>query len=241
MLYLMGLGLGDEKDLTLREIEIARTCECFAELYTNKWEGSLSELEKIIGKKINLLKRNEIETKVFEIVSLAEKKDVAIFFPGDPLAATTHTEFLIEARRKKIPVRVLHNSSIFSAVAECGLQLYKFGKTATIPFSGKLENVKNVLKENKKIGAHTLLLLDLDSEMGIYMNTADAIKILLKEKVLKLADKIIAAGNLGTENFEIVFASAKVLKDKKILTPAVLVIPGKLHFRERDFLENIKV
>ncbi len=241
MLYLMGLGLGDEKDLTLREIEIARGCECFAELYTSKWAGSLAELEKIIGKKINLSKRNEVETKVSDILDLAEKKDVAVFFPGDPLAATTHTEFLISAKERKIPCRVLHNSSIFSAVAETGLQLYKFGKVATIPFSGKLENAKNVLKENKKIGAHTLLLLDLDSEAGLYMSAADAVKILLKEKILKLSDKIVAAGNLGSENSEIVFAPAKTLLEKKIPTPAVLVVPEKLHFRERDFLETIKV
>jgi len=240
MLYLIGLGLGDEKDLTLREIEIARACECFAELYTSKWAGSLAELEKTIGKKINLLKRNEVEIKVSDILDLAEKKDVAIFFPGDPLAATTHMEFLISARERKIPVRVLHNSSIFSAVAETGLQLYKFGKTATIPFSGKLENARNILKENKKIGAHTLLLLDLDSEAGLYMSAADAVKILLKEKILKPAGKIVAAGNLGTINSQIIFAPAKFLLEIKIPTPAVLVVTGKLHFRERDFLELIK-
>ncbi len=241
MLYLIGLGLGDEKDLTLLEIEIARRCECFAELYTSKWGGSLAELEKLIRKKIILLKRNEVETKVSDILDLAEKKDVAVFFPGDPLAATTHTEFLIEARKRKIPVRILHNSSIFSAVAETGLQLYKFGKTATIPFSGKLENAKNILKENKKIGAHTLLLLDLDSEMNLYMTPADAVKILLEQKVLKLSDKIVAAGNLGSENSEIIYAPAKNLLERKISTPAVIVVPGKLHFRERDFLEQIKV
>jgi len=168
---------------------------------------------------------------------MAEKKDVAVFFPGDPLAATTHTEFLISARERKIPVKVLHNSSIFSAVAETGLQLYKFGKTATIPFSGKLENMKNILKENKKVGAHTLLLLDLDAEAGLYMSAADAVKILLKEKILKPSDKIVAAGALGTENSEIVFAPAKTLLEKEISTPAVLVVSGKLHFREKDFLE----
>ena len=131
----------------------------------------------------------------------------------------------------------MHNSSIFSAVAETGLQLYKFGKTATIPFSGKLENMKNILKENKKVGAHTLLLLDLDAEAGLYMSAADAVKILLKEKILKPSDKIVAAGALGTENSEIVFAPAKTLLEKEISTPAVLVVSGKLHFREKDFLE----
>lgn len=240
MLYLMGLGLGDEKDLTLREMEIARSCECFCELYTNKWAGSLQNLEKLIGKKITLLKRADAEGKVSNILGLAEKKDIAIFFAGDPLAATTHIEFLIEARKRKIPTRVLHNSSIFSAVAECGLQLYKFGKTATIPFSRKLENVKAVLKENKKIGAHTLLLLDLDAELGLYMEPADAAKILLEQKLLKPADKIIAAGNLGGESSEIIFSSAKNLLEKKIPVPCCLVVPGKLHFREREFLDEVK-
>ncbi len=241
MLYLIGLGLGDEKDLTLREIEIARASDCFAELYTSKWAGSLQNLEKLIGKKINILKRNDAETKVSQIVDLASTTDVAIFFPGDPLAATTHTEFLIEARKRKIPYKVLHNSSIFSAVAETGLQLYKFGKTATIPFSGKLENVKNILSENRKIGAHTLLLLDLDSEMNLYMSCADAVKILIEKKILKPTDKIVAAGSLGTENSEIVFSTAKNILEEKISTPALLVVPGKLHFKERDFLEFCEI
>ena len=39
MLYLIGLGLNDEKNLTLKGLEIATNCECYAELYTSVWHG----------------------------------------------------------------------------------------------------------------------------------------------------------------------------------------------------------
>ena len=45
---------------------------------------------------------------------------------GDPFAATTHSDIVIRAHEKNIPVTVIHNASIMSAVASCGLQVYLF-------------------------------------------------------------------------------------------------------------------
>lgn len=163
-------------------------------------------------------------------------KEVALFVPGDPLIATTHIDLVYEAKRKRIPVKIIHNASIFSAIGETGLQIYKFGKTATIPLNGRLENVKTTLRNNKKLGLHTLLLLDVDRETNINMTASEAVKLLLKAKLLKDYDKVVAFSRAGGES-KVFYDIAKEFLTKKIDLPAVLIIPGKLHFRERDFLE----
>jgi len=239
MLYLIGLGLGDEHDITLRAVETAKKCDCYAELYTNKWFGSIEGLHKVLGKDVKLLKRHDLEDKLDDFLKEAKNHDVALFVPGDPLAATTHSTIVLEARKKKIAVKLLHNASIFSAIGETGLHLYKFGRTATVPFSGKLQAVKEALASNKKAGLHTLLLLDLDAEVKLYMTVADALKILLKGKIIRQTDAVIAAAELGTEQTDIRWGTAKELLMASFGTPAVLIVPGKLHFHEKEYLEGL--
>ena len=232
MLYLIGLGF-DEKDISLKAIEAAKQCECYAELYTSSWKGSLENLKSIIGKEVKLLRRSDLEENLHDFLNLARQKDVAIFVPGDPLAATTHIDIILEAKRHKMPVRIIHNTSIFSAVGEVGLQLYKYGKVATIPFSEKLDSVKQTIKANKKLGLHTLLLLDLDSDLNLYMGVRDALRVLIKNNILRMNDKVIAAHIGG----QIYFDEVRGLTEKEVDNPSVLIIPGKLHFKEKEFLE----
>jgi len=232
MLYLIGLGIGNEKDLTICGLETAKKCECFLESYTSKWEN-FSELEKLIGKKIILLERTDIEEDIKKLLDKAEKNNIALFVPGDPLVATTHIDIIIEAKKKKIPVKIIHNTSILTAVGECGLQLYKFGKTATIPFTKHIESVKNAFEDNKSIGLHTLFLLDVDSQNNNYMTVPEAVKILIESDIIDKKEKIIAV-HIGSH---IVYDSAENLLEKNIETPSVIIIPGKLHFKEKEFLE----
>ena len=238
MLYLIGLGLNDERDLTLKAIETAKKCDCYCELYTSVWKGSLENLEELLKKDIKILKRKDLEENLESFIEKAKKNDIALFVPGDPLAATTHMDIAFDAKRKKIPVKIIHNASIFSAIGEVGLQLYKYGKTATIPLSGKLSNVKETIQTNKKLGLHTLLLLDLDIENNIVMKVFDALSMLIDKKIIKETDQLVAFSNAGGDS-KIYYDSVRGLKLKSIASPAVLIIPGKLHFRERDFLEVI--
>ncbi len=239
MLYIIGLGLHDENDLSLRAVSVARGCECYAELYTNKWGGDVNGLERVVGRQVTLLKRPDLEDGLSGFLDRAKKSDIALFVPGDPLAATTHIDVFLEARKKKIPVRIIHNASVFSAIAETGLQLYKFGRTATVPLSGKLESVKDAVKGNQKTGLHTLLLLDLDHEIGLYMRVADAVKMLLKAGIIRERDRLVAAARLGSLDPEMVYCTAKELLERPLGVPAVLIAPGKLHFREKEALEQL--
>jgi len=243
MLYLIGLGIWDEKDLSLKGVEACRKAkEVYAETYTAKWGGSLKNLEKIIGKKIRVLERKDLEDRSHILIEKAKAKDIAVLFPGDPLSATTHLSLMAEAREEKVPVKVIHSSSILTAVAETGLSLYNFGRTVSVPApqpNFRPSGFAQSILENRKMGLHTLVLLDIS------MGVAQGISILLElEKSLRkkiLSDqKIVAASGLGSENQKILYRSAGKLLATDLGPPAVLVIPGKMHFTESEYLENFK-
>jgi len=250
MLTLVGLGLHDEKDLTLRGIEAAKAADkVYIELYTSVWRGK-EELEKIIGKKIEELGREDLEQHASKIIEEAKTKNIVIFVPGDPMIATTHVMLLEQAMKSNIEgdieVNIVHNASIVSAVGETGLHIYKFGATATVPFpektGGKLpESVYDVIKLNKKAGLHTLLLLDITP--GRCMTAAEAMKILLsieekrKEDVFTDETDIVVFARAGSEGSLIVFDKVAELKNRDFgEPPMVLIVPGLLHFSEKDYL-----
>ena len=62
-LTFIGLGLYDEKDVSLKGLEeIKKSDKVYAEFYTAKLVGTnLEKIEKTIGKKINVLTRDETE------------------------------------------------------------------------------------------------------------------------------------------------------------------------------------
>ncbi|MEM5882759.1 MAG: diphthine synthase [Candidatus Aenigmatarchaeota archaeon] len=248
MLILAGLGLYDEKDLSLREIEEAKTSDkIFIELYTSKWHGSLEQLEKILGKKVEVLSRKDLEENSEKILEIAKDKKVILFVQGDALAQTTHSSLLLEARKLNIQTKVIHNASIISAIGETGLHLQKFGPYVTIPFpertKGKLpESVYEIIKMNKTRGLHTLCLLDVLAEEKKYMQPKEGLKILLeiekkrKEGVISEESEVLIFSNAGSEKPLILFGKIKNLVKKDIETPAVIIVPGILHFTEKEFL-----
>ena len=72
-----------------------------------------------------------------------------------PLAATTHFSLIAECKNKDIKTEIIHSSSIFSAVGETGLSLYKFGGTTSIPIYDEHfhpESFFEVIEENIKCG-----------------------------------------------------------------------------------------
>jgi len=241
MLYIIGLGVGDELDMTLKGIEFCRKSEqVFMELYTAKWQGSVSRLEEIIGKKIRKLVRSDMEEDSMKIVKKAKKENIAILVAGDPLSATTHMNMVMEARKEKVGVKVVHSSSILTAVAETGLSLYNFGKTVTVvrPQKGYApDSFYDSAVENKDMGLHTLLLLDID------MDTKDGLDILLKieekkkKNLISLKKDVLIANRLGTESGSIIHGSVSLLLKKNLEPPAVIIIPGNMQFFEEEFLQ----
>jgi diphthine methyl ester synthase len=241
MLYIIGLGLNDERDIGERAKKAAEaSVECYCELYTSKWFGSIPNLQAEIKNKIQIVNRKFLEEDSEKFIEKARKSKITLFVPGDPLCATTHINLIAEARQKKVKVKIIHNASIFSAIGETGLQLYKFGKTATVPFSGHTNSARDTLKLNKKSGLHTLLLLDLRAEEKTFMHPEVAIELLLHRKLLKNTDEILIASRLG-KNSDIKFGTASELSRTKMDTPAVVIVPGKLHFAEREMIEFYRI
>jgi diphthine synthase len=251
MLKFIGLGLYDEKGLSILGLEEAKNSDIvFAEFYTSFMPGlSLNRLENLIGKPIQILSRKDVEERDEEIIlKAAKEKDIAFLTPGDPMNATTHIALRVKAEKMGIKTKLIHAASIFSAIAGAtGLQSYKFGRSVSIPIAGKFsisEAPYNVVKTNKSLGLHTLVLLDLDVEAGAYLTVSEALRQLLiveerkKENVINLNSFIIVVARLGGATMDVKSLLVKdALNQDFDGPPFSIVFPGKLHFMEAEALQ----
>jgi len=242
MLYLIGLGIWNEKDISLRGIEICRQADSvYCELYTAYWGGSLRKLEKLIGKGIKVLERKGVEEGSDKLLEEAQSKDLVLLVPGDPLVATTHVHLILEAKRKRIPIEVVHSSSIYTTVARTGLQIYKFGRTGTITTPEKGYESKgfyDIIRDNQKHGLHTLLLLDRDMGTKRGLEILKGIESRRRKKVLR-NKRVVLCSRLSSEKERIVYGKFEDLIRMDLPEPAVIIVPGKLHFLEKEFLETL--
>lgn len=245
-LYLIGIGLEDEKSISVKGLEIVKRCDLiYLENYTSILDTTLERLKKFYGKEIILAEREDIEQGEEKILQEATEKDVAVLIIGDVFGATTHTQLFKSAKEKNIPVKVINNASILTAIGITGLELYKFGKVTSIPFyQESLETPYNVFKENQKAGLHTLFLLDLHPKENRFMTINEAIEILEKIEKKKQDDLItektlfVGCARLGREDHLIKTGTTEQLKDFDFgKPPHCLIIPGKLHFVEEEMLD----
>lgn len=249
-LYMIGIGLGDEKDISLKGLEAVKKCSSiYLESYTSKLNCSIEALEKLYGKKIMLADRDLVEKNAEStILKQAKEKEVAFLVIGDIFGATTHNDLRLRALKENIKVIYIHNASIINAIGVTGLELYKFGKTTSIPFEN--ENVAtpyDVLAENQKNNLHTLLLLDLSPEENRFMAVNQAIEYLLniekqKQKSMFTEDTMcLGCARIGAEDQTIRYGKASELL-KQDFGDAVhcLIVPAKMHFMEEEALQLFK-
>ena len=246
-LTLIGLGLFNENDLSLRAIEEAKNSDkVYIELYTGKWYGSLTNLKELVGKDVIELKRKDLEENAHKIVEEAKNQKIIIFIQGDPLIQTTHSSLLLEAKKLGIKTKVMHNASILSAIGETGLHVQKFGQYVTIPFPEKTkgkqpESIFEIIKENRKRSLHTLCLLDVISEENKYMTVDQGLEILLSGMVITKKDEIVVFARAGSNKPLIIYDAINNLVKKEISDiPVVIIIPGKLHFTEKEYLSSYR-
>ena len=244
-LYFIGLGLNNEKDITVNGLEAVKKSDLvYLENYTSVLNCTKEQLEKFYNKKIILANRKLVESDGNEILENAKTKNAAFLVAGDSLAATTHIDLFLRAKKEGIKCHVIHNASIINAIGVTGLQLYKFGKTTSIPLENEnIESPYDVLKGNLSLGLHTLLLLDLNPEENIFMTVNDAIRYLLKVELKRnekiFSEKIFCIGcaRVGSENQLIKYGTAKDLLKFNFGKPVhCLIVPGKLHFMEEEAL-----
>jgi len=248
MLYLISLGLYEKEDMSLKALETAKKCDkLYLEGYTHLFKDDAKSLSKFVGKDIAELGREDVENKADKLLEEAKISDVGILIGGDCLSATTHSSLLLDAKKQGVKVGIIHGSSVLTAVAETGLFLYNFGKTTSIPFDNdKVETPYDVIKQNN--GLHTLCLLDLRPKEKRFMKAVEAIAYLLrvegkrKEKVFTESTLCVVCAGLGSKGQVIKSGRAKdLLKETFDEFPQCLVVPGKLHFMEDEFLKTFSL
>ena len=252
MLIFIGLGLYDERDISVKGLDAVRAADMvYAEFYTSRLMGATHEkLEAFYGRKILLLSRQQVEVDPVWLDEALDK-DVVFLVGGDAMVSTTHLDLRLRAAQMGIKTRLIHSSSIVTAVSGlCGLQNYRFGRSTTIPFPyisrGKRiipQTPYQVLKENLDRNLHTMLFLDIQSDCGErYMTVNEGAALLLEmqedvgEKVL---DDVLGIGiaRAGADDATVKADLLLRLQSYDFGGPLhILIVPAKLHFMEAQAL-----
>ncbi len=250
MLWIIGLGIYGFKGLSKYAFDILKDIDIILfEDYTSPIYYDIKELESIIDKEVKIVQRWYVEDGR-ELLSLAEKNNIALLVYGDPLIATTHMDLIIRAKERSIRVKVIHNaSSITSIIGETGLHIYKLGSIATIVNNKEAsKSVYKVIYNNLKSGLHTLLLLEYDKEKNFFLDPSIALRYLLDyEQEFKLNainndTYIIIASRVGEEDERIIASNLSSFLEYEFgKPPHSIIIPGSLHFTEEDSLKYISL
>ncbi|MBI4020733.1 MAG: diphthine synthase [Candidatus Aenigmarchaeota archaeon] len=241
MLTLISTGLGDEQGMSLRAFEAAKACDVlYAEQYTTLL-APLERFERLLGRPVQALERVDLEDRSARLVKQAASKDVGILVGGDALSATTHTALLLECKMAGVAARVIHGSSILTAIGEAGLSLYKFGETVTVPRwqpGYRPAGFYATVAKNRKAGLHTLILLDI----GMTVREA-ATELLAIEKARKgrlFRERVVVLSRAGSLRQAILYDTLAQLADREDLSPPVaLCLPGRLNAFEQEFLDTL--
>lgn len=238
MLYIIGLGLNVD-GISKYGLEIVKRCKrVYLENYTVDFPYSEDELQHIMKKKIISADREFIES--LKIIDESKKIDVALLVYGSPLTATTHISLVQEAKKCGIRCKIIYNASVLDAVAETGLQLYKFGKIASMPKWDEKKNFNpdsfmEIVRENQSIKAHSLILIDIGLE---FQDALEQLEKAAEKYEIKLK-RIIVCQALGTKHGKFLYKFIEELKEfENVRKPYSIIIPSKLHFVEKEFLEE---
>ncbi|TMI55973.1 diphthine synthase [Candidatus Bathyarchaeota archaeon] len=213
----IGLGLNDEKGLTLEGLEEARRADrVFAEFYTNPMPAlDMKRLEKLIGKKIHVLNRTQLEEEGGrELIRSAKEDSVAFLVPGE----------------------------IISAVCGAtGLQSYKFSKTVTIPYDPPLPaSVLETISDNHGRGLHTLLLLDVKEDQNKQLTIAEALTKITSANPSLESRLAVGVARIGARDERVKASRIGLLINEDFGgPPQSIVVVGKLHFMETEALRII--
>lgn len=255
MLIFIGLGLYDERDISVKGLDAIHAADVvYAEFYTSRLMGATFEkLEAFYGRNISLLSRRQVEVDPSWIEEAGDK-DVAFLVGGDAMVSTTHLDLRLRAAKMGIKTRVIHSSSIVTAVSGlCGLQNYRFGRSTTIPFPyisrGKriiAETPYQVLKENLDRNLHTMLFLDIQSDSGErYMTVNEGAALLLEMQEAageRLLDETLGIGiaRAGSDDAAVKADLLPCLQSYDFGGPLhILIVPARLHFMEAQALVEL--
>lgn len=268
VLWIVGLGLGYAEDITVRGLNAVKGCQrIYLEHYTSILVEDTAALVELYGQDVILADREMVETEADKILEGADQQDVAFLVVGDPYGATTHTDLTIRARDLGITVKVVHNASIMNACGCCGLQLYRFGETVSIPWfigSWQPDSFYERIQSNRNADLHTLCLLDIKVkepnleqlargrtvyEPARYMSVAQAIEQLLqiedsKQEAAYSRDTMcIGLGRVGAADQVIAAGPMGALMSYDMGLPlhSMVICAPTLHEQESTYLDSYRI
>jgi len=171
---------------------------------------------------------------------------------------------VLRARELKLSTYTIHNASIMNAIGATGLQLYNFGQTVSMVFfldNWKPSSFYDRVAENRQIGLHTLLLLDIKVKEQSLENMARGRKIYEPPRYMTVAqcasqmleteetraegvygpDSLaVGVARIGATDQKIAAGTLKQLSEVDLGKPLhSLVLLGKrVHDLERDYIRE---
>ena len=252
-LWFVGLGLSDERGLSVRALEVLRSAdEVFAEEYTSVAPaGTLERLAGAIGRPIRTLDRAALESERPVLDALGRAHRVALLVVGDPFAATTHVALRLAAERNGHDWRYLPNASILTAAAGfLGLMPYRFGRPVSLPFPApgfEPRSPVELIGRNRTQGLHTLVLLDLAPNEGRFLTASEALGLLGKRdpegSLLPPESSVAVAARVGRDDAAGWYGTVETLRTIDFGPPMhTVVVPApELHFEESAALTRFRV
>ena len=243
MLIFVGLGLYDLDDISVKgQNAIFDADEVFLESYTSILTGTTHDsLRDRYGKEIYILKREDVEIHPDRILDAAVHGNAVFLTGGDPMVSTTHADLRIRAKTRGIETRIIHGSSIVSAVCGLtGLQNYRFGKSCSIPYPEKNwfpRTPYDTIVSNRNQNLHTLVYLDIKEDR--FMRIHEAIDILntLEETEPEKIPLYVGVSRAGSDSPVVFAGGSQQMKDMDFGPPLhILVVPAALHQMEEEYL-----
>lgn len=256
MLWLIGLGIEGLGGTSLRGGEILKKCNI---IYIERFTGYLSDID--LGELKHYFENSDnvihVVGRLFvedgrDILEQAVKDNVALMVYGDALIATTYIELFVRATKRGIKVEVVHSASgITSLIGESGLQIYKFGRSSTIMSDHHSAiSVYNTLLDNLLLGNHTLILTEYcetkENITPFFLDPNVAMKMLLdvendyRSRVFTEDTFVLVASRIGRADRKVVSGQVRSLLEINHGTgPHSLIVPGRLHFVEKEAISTI--
>ena len=154
-----------------------------------------------------------------------------------------------------------------SAVGVTGLQLYNFGQTVSMVFfteTWKPSSFYDRIKENRSIGLHTLVLLDIKVKEQSMENLARGRKIFEPSRFLTAAQcacqmleteeersegvyapdsLVVAVARVGAKNQKIASGTLRQLAEVDMGPPlhSLILLGSRVHDLERDFIRDFAI
>jgi len=236
MLYIIGLGLNEKGISKQGMLTLSKCAKVYLEGYTVDFPYDV-EKDLNLGKKIEVLERKDVESN--KLIKEAKGRKIALLVYGCPLFATTHMSLILDAKAQGVRTKVIYSASVFDAIAETGLQLYKFGKISSMPAwrnNYEPDSFLDFVEQNQSIKAHSLILVDI----GLHFKKALVqLEMAAQNKHMKLG-KIIVCSRVGAEDKQILYATPEILRKKDIEAPFCFIIPSEMHFLEREVVEGFE-